>query len=179
MRPASMKVCGLPAEVTQYGNSFCTGRGSVRSSTGLPSGPSKATVSPRHNLRTTSMLRNITFLLSAKLPGISAKSFGCQPEANEMPTRPLEMLSTTDHSSATRAGWCSGSTTLPARMPTCSVTAATAAPATAGFGYRPPNAWKWRSGVHTAEKPFLSAYFAPSSSRRYLSCPPSFSSAEK
>ena len=32
-----------------------------------------------------------------------------------MPTLPWERLSTMDHSSATRTGWCSGSTTLPPR----------------------------------------------------------------
>ena len=148
-----MKVSGLPAEVTQYGRSFCTGRGRMPTSTSLPVAPGKLHFSPRHSLRTVSMLRSMMFLLSAKFSGLSTKSFGCQPEANEMPTRPLEMLSTTDHSSATRSGWCSGSTTLPARILMRSVTAAMAAPATAGFGYRPPKAWKWRSGVHTAEKP--------------------------
>ena len=51
-----------------------------------------------------------------------------------MPTRPFEMLSTTAHSSATRSDECSGQTTLPARIPTRSVIAATAAPVTAGFG---------------------------------------------
>ena len=34
----------------------------------------------------------------------------------------------------------------------------------AALGYRPPNSWKWRSGVHTAAKPCVSANRAPSSS---------------
>ena len=41
---------------------------------------------------------------SSKFSGMSAKSFACQPDANERPTRPPERLSTTDHSSATRIG---------------------------------------------------------------------------
>ena len=60
-----MKVSGLPADVTQYGSSFCTGRGRMRVSTALPSGPSKGSASPRHRRRTTSMFFNMTFLLSA------------------------------------------------------------------------------------------------------------------
>jgi hypothetical protein len=46
-------------------------------------------------------------------------------------------LSTSAQSSATRIGWCSGSTTLPARIATRFVIAASAAPATAGFGEQP------------------------------------------
>ncbi len=65
------------------------------------------------------------------------KSLGCQPEANETPTRPCEMLSTTAHSSATRIGWCSGSTQLPARICRRVVIAAIAALVTAGFGIEP------------------------------------------
>ena len=38
------------------------------------------------------------------------------------------------HSSAILAGWCSGATMLPARTPMVFVTAAAAAPVTAGFG---------------------------------------------
>ena len=67
-------------------------------------------------------------------PAPSAKSLACQPDANDRPTRPSDRLSTTAHSSATRIGLCSGSTTLPARIWTCSVTTATAALVTAGFG---------------------------------------------
>lgn len=96
--------------------------------------------------------------------GAKTKSLACQPDATEMPTRPPDRLSTRDHSSATRTGWWSGSTTLPARMATRFVTVATAAPTTEGLGYRPPKAWKWRSGVHTAAKPWVSANFAPSRS---------------
>jgi hypothetical protein len=39
------------------------------------------------------------------------------------------------------------------------VTIASAALNTDGFGYKPPNGWKWRSGVHIAAKPCSSAYF--------------------
>ena len=65
---------------------------------------------------------------------MSAKSLACQPEANESPTRPPERLSTTDHSSATRMGLCSGRTTEPARIWTFRVSTASAAPVTDGFG---------------------------------------------
>ena len=41
--------------------------------------------------------------------GRSTKSSGCQPEAMASPARPLVRLSITAHSSAMRAGWCSGS----------------------------------------------------------------------
>jgi hypothetical protein len=83
-----------------------------------------------------------------------------------MPTRPPEMLSTTLHASATRAGWCSGMTTEPARICTFDVIAATAAAVTAGSGNRPPKLWKCRSGVQTARNPCSSANRAPSSSSR-------------
>jgi len=75
-------------------------------------------------------------------------------------------LSTTDHSSAMRMGLWSGSTTLPARSCTFFVMVATAALVSAGFGYKPPNAWKWRSGVQIAKNPWVSAKRAPSVSNR-------------
>nr|WP_240672362.1 hypothetical protein [Corallococcus coralloides] len=92
----------------------------------------------------------------------------CQPVATDRPTRPWDRLSTTDHCSAMSSGSCSGNTTLPERRRRCFVTVARPAATTAGCGYRPPNEWKCRSGVHTAEKPFASANFAPSSSSSYL-----------
>ena len=77
----------------------------------------------------------------------------------------------TAHSSAILSGWCSGATTLPDRTSMFFVTAATAAPVTEGLGNGPPKAWKWRSGVQTARKPWVSANFAPSSSNSYLRGP--------
>ena len=73
-------------------------------------------------------------------------------------TQPIRTVRLLHHSTgiaitATRIGWCSGSTTEPARIFTRSVTAAIAALVTDGFGYSPPNAWKCRSGVQTAAKP--------------------------
>jgi hypothetical protein len=53
-----------------------------------------------------------------------------------------------------------------------SVATAMAALVTLGFGYAPPKAWKWRSGVHTASNPDRSAKRAPSSSSRYPSGAP-------
>ncbi len=103
------------------------------------------------------MCRAITARRSAKSSGLNTKSLACQPEANDSPTRPPERLSTTAQSSATRIGSCSGNTTLPARICTRSVMVAMAALVTAGLGYRPPNAWKWRSGVQTASNPWASA----------------------
>ena len=70
-----------------------------------------------------------------------------------MDTRPSERLSTNDHSSATRTGLCKGSTTDPARMPIRLVIIANAPAVTEGLGNMPPNVWKWRSGVQTAQKP--------------------------
>src|SRR5690606_32566296 len=105
---------------------------------------------------------------SGSWPGASRKSSGCHPEAAAIATRPPERLSTTDHSSAIRTGWCSGTTTLPARIPIRSVTAAIAAASTDGLGYRPPKSTKCRSGTQTAEKPCASPYRAHSISRSYL-----------
>ena len=132
--PACSKVLGLPAAVIQTGISFCTGRGSVRVSTRLPFGPGKATASPRHRRRTMSMRAIISSCRLANASGIRMKSFGCQPEAKEMPTRPFEMLSTKAQSSATRTGWCSGITQLPARICTREVMPAMAALVTTGLG---------------------------------------------
>ena len=75
--------------------------------------------SPRQSRRTVSMpLEHHVACASAKFSGARTKSFGV-PAGGERDARPgrRERLSTTDHSSATRIGWCSGSTTLPARMP--------------------------------------------------------------
>lgn len=66
--------------------------------------------------------------------GRSTKSSGCHPEAMASAARPLVRLSITAQSSAMRAGWCSGATQDPARTEMLRVTAATAAPVTAGFG---------------------------------------------
>src|SRR6266481_6121975 len=68
-----------------------------------------------------------------------AKSSACHPDARAIPTRPLERLSTTDHSSAMRIGLWSGRTTLPARISMRRVTAAIAALVTDGLGKIPPN----------------------------------------
>jgi len=94
------------------------------------------------------------------------KSFGTQPQATPRPTRPCDRLSTTAHSSATRIGSCSGSTTLPAHSCTRCVRAASAAHSTEGFGDSPPKLWKWRSGVHSRTKPCWSAHAALSRIRR-------------
>ena len=83
---------------------------------GLAQRAREGDASPRHRRRTTSMLASISFLRLAKAAGAMTKSLGCQPDANDTPTRPCEMLSTKAHSSATRIGWCSGSTQLPARI---------------------------------------------------------------
>ncbi len=82
----------------------------------------------------TSISSIIRCLCVPKTPGRSTKSLGCQPAAKEMPTRPFERLSTSAHSSATRIGWWSGFTQLPARIFTRSVITASAALATEGFG---------------------------------------------
>ena len=157
----------MPALVIQTGSSGCTGAGKIAHRPLLADPVGNSTCSPRHSRRTVSIVSTITLAARRRSsPAASTKSVACQPDANETPTRPLDRLSTTDHSSAMRTGWCSGATTLPARTPTRSVTAATAAPVTAGFGYRPPNEWKWRSGVQTAAKPLASANRALSSSRR-------------
>ena len=115
------------------------------------------------------MMRNVASFLPAKSSGLMTKSSGIHPEANERPTRPPERLSTTDHSSAIRIAECSGATTLPDRICKCFVIIARAAPVTEGFGYNPPNAWKCRSGVQMAVKPFSSPNFAPSINSRYFS----------
>ena len=66
--------------------------------------------------------------------GFNAKSSGFQPDANDIPTRPFERLSTTDHSSVSRSGLCSGMTTLPAMRRTREVSRAMAACSVAGLG---------------------------------------------
>src|SRR5258708_39871611 len=108
----------------------------------LPScwlGPGKRIVPAGHRRRTISIPRNIVSLRVAYCSGCSTKSLGCQPAANEIPTRPPEMLSTTDHSSAIRMGLCNGDTQLPARRPIDFVIDARAALVTEGFAYNPPN----------------------------------------
>ena len=76
----------------------------------------------------------------ANLSGYSAKSLGCQPAAKDMPTRPLERLSTSDQSSARRIVLCSGETQLPARIWMSLVMVAIAALLTTGLGNKPPKA---------------------------------------
>ena len=80
------------------------------------------------------MPSNMACLAFLKFSGRSTKSLGCQPDATEMPTRPLERLSTMLQASATRIGCSSGMTTEPARTLTFWVIAATAALVTAGWG---------------------------------------------
>lgn len=58
-------------------------------------------------------------------------------EARPRSTRPPDRKSTTDHSSTIRTGWCRGTTTLPERIRTVRVIAASAAAITDGFGGRP------------------------------------------
>ena len=72
-----------------------------------------------------------------------------------------------------------GSTTLPARSLTRSVTMARADANTEGLGYSPPNGWKCRSGSHTAANSCVSANLAPSIRSRYLSSLNSASLLEK
>ena len=112
-----------------------TGRGWVLTVKGVPSALGKSTPSPRQRRRICSAASYIFALFSGgAFSGRSTKSSGCQPEAMPRPVRPLVRLSITAHSSAIRAGWCSGATQLPARTPMRLVTAATAAPVTEGFG---------------------------------------------
>lgn len=84
-----------------------------------------------------------------------------------MPTRPPDRLSTTDHSSATRIGSCSGRTTEPALILIRSVSRARTAASTAGLGKRPPKEWKCRSGSQTELKPRSSAKRAVSMTLSY------------
>jgi hypothetical protein len=49
------------------------------------------------------------------------------------------------------------------------VSRASAAASTEGFGESPPNAWKCRSGSHTASKPCASAKRADAMSSLYFS----------
>ncbi len=100
----------------------------------VPFGPGRVTSSPRHSFCTTGMVSQVYWRRSSYFSGAMTKSVPCQPVAKEMPTRPPERLSMTDQSSTTRTGWCSGSTRLPARIWTRSVTAASAEPRTDGFG---------------------------------------------
>ena len=172
-------VCGLPAVVIHTGSSLWIGRGNVFTATSSPSGPGNETASPRHKRRTWSSASIISFLRFSNESLRITKSSGIHPEANEIAARPLERLSTTDHSSAIRTGLWSGATTLPERSCTFLVIIASAALVTDGFGYRPPKLWKCRSGVQTAVKPCSSANFAPSVNSRYLFCGSSPWSAEK
>ena len=59
---------------------------------------------------------------------------GCHPDAKAIPARPFDRLSIIAQSSATRRGWCSGRTQLPARILTRSVQAARAAALRAALG---------------------------------------------
>ncbi len=133
-RPAASNVAGSPAEVSHVGSSALTGRGCVRTSISSPAPLTRLTASPRQSARTVAMPSASTRLRSAWLSGASTKSSASQPDANDTSARPPDSPSTTDHSSATRSGSCNGSTTLPARMAIRSVTAAMAAPVTAGLG---------------------------------------------
>jgi hypothetical protein len=132
--PASRQVSGLPAVVTQIGNSRDTGRGWVaRTRLAVRVGKFHRLAAPQ--AAHLSIASNIAGLLAGGVfSGRSTKSSGCQPEAMASPARPLVRLSITAHSSAMRAGWCSGATQDPARTPMLRVTAATAAPVTDGFG---------------------------------------------
>ncbi len=162
--PASTHVWGFPAIVTQIANVLETGLGWVTTACILPSWRGNSTASPTHNLRKILIVSYIDFLLlGGVFSGRKTKSSGCQPAAIPRPARPSVRLSITAHSSAIRAGWCKGATQLPERTPIFFVTAAIAAPVTEGLGYGPPKAWKWRSGVQTAQNPALSANRAPSS----------------
>src|SRR3990167_8432576 len=106
--PASFQVSGLPAVVTQIGNSFETGRGWVTTPK-LPSAVGNSTVSPRQSRRICSVAANMAALLCGGVfSGRSTKSSGCQPLATASPARPFVRLSITAQSSAIRAGWCSG-----------------------------------------------------------------------
>ena len=103
-------------------------------STGWPVPSSTRIFSPRQSRRTCSMWRNMISLRSAYAVGASTKSLTCHPDAKETPIRPCESVSTSAHSSATRNGLWSGTTTLPARICTRSVTPARAAPVIDGLG---------------------------------------------
>ena len=134
IRPAAANVPGVPLAVTQMGGSRWIGGGYILTWISRPSPLVACTASPRQSARTVSIPRAITSRRSWKLPGASAKSFACHPDANESPTRPPDRLSTTDHSSAQRIGLCRGKTTLPARIATRRVMTARAAPVSDGFG---------------------------------------------
>ncbi len=143
--------------VIQIGNSGCLGIGNSLTSISLAEPSRTRRGSPRQSAWICSIRWNISSRWLPNASGANTKSFGCQPEAQAMPTRPCERLSTIDHSSATRTGWCSGSTTLPARSSMCEVSRASAALNTDGLGESPPKAWKCRSGSHSEEKPRASA----------------------
>lgn len=89
--------------------------------------------SPRQSCRISPMPR-IVPRRSAKLCGARTKSFACHPEANATPTRPPDQVVDHHHSSATRTGFCSGRTTLPARSFTRSVSVESAERTTDGEG---------------------------------------------
>ena len=87
------------------------------------------------------------FYVAPYLLGAISESLGAQSEVVRMParsrtkgpTRPSDRLSTTAHSSAMRAGWCSGETTEPARSAMLRVSGARRPQLRlTGFGYRPP-----------------------------------------
>ena len=132
------KVSGLPAVVTQTGSSGCTGRGSVRTCDGLAVAVRRtSTASPRQSRRTvldaarTSRCLRVGEVLGAQHEVVRLPA----GRRTTMPTRPFERLSTTAHSSAMRAGMVQRQhAAAGADRRRASVTAATAAPVTAGFG---------------------------------------------
>ena len=133
-RPALRNVSMLPAEAIHMGGRGRIGLGSTLTSISSPAPFLTLIFSPAHRRSTVSMDSCITSRRRSKFSGFRTKSLTCQPLANERPTRPCEMLSTTAHSSATRIGSCRGITTLPARSSTLLVIDAIAADVTAGLG---------------------------------------------
>src|SRR5579864_785463 len=101
--------------VNHIGNSACLGMGKSDTFRELPLPPRTGIFWPDHSLRMISIPSVHSSRLFSNESGAKTKSLGCQPEAIDSPTLPSDKLSTTDHSSATRIGLCSGSTTLPAR----------------------------------------------------------------
>ncbi|CAM5414597.1 hypothetical protein SALBM135S_04076 [Streptomyces alboniger] len=168
-RAASSYDAGLPTTAVYIGGASWTGRGKSRRSAS-PAPVVRRSGSPRHNCRTCSTCSYISSLWEPKRSGKKTKSLACQPLAQPMPTRPPERLSTIDHSSATRIGSCSGSTTEPALMRTRSVSRTSAAASTTGLGKSPPKEWKCRSGIHREWKPLRSAKRAVSRRWSYLPC---------
>ena len=101
IRPAMVKVSGLPPAVIQIGGVGWTGGGKILTLISRPSPLVAGTDSPRHSAPDRlDAAAGITAWRLAKFSGARAKSLACQPEANDSPTRPFDRLSTTDHSSA-------------------------------------------------------------------------------